>query len=218
MQSSGNNLQARQAFSLVELVLVMVIIILITGFASLPVVRIIERSRIESDVDKFDVFLKQCVQHAVMKSSNVQVYLDLDNGIFEAYEIYKPLDFGSESNTDEQDIAKITEITEKNKTAEPDTDIEVETEIKDDRKTELLFECEPMQLNYLDYVITEDGQQYSSGEIYLEADAGGWIESFVVTITDEMGNYSSWLRCDRFTATVREYNRETELPQPVSDF
>ena len=211
MKNYVKKIQARQAFSLVELVLVLVIIILLTGLASLPVVRIIERARVESDAGKLEIFLKKSVQHAVMKGTNVQILLDIDNGIFEAYEIYQPKDFSSDKTDNKNRILDETPIL--GSEFKP-----LDTTPEDTRETEFLFECEPMELNFLDTVLTEDGQQNTSGELYFEADSGGWLESFIVTITDQTDTYSSWLRCERATATVRKYKNETELPQPVESF
>ena len=213
MHTSAKKYQARQAFSLVELVLVLVIIILITGFASLPVVRIIERSRIDADAYKLDVFLRKSVQYAVMKGKNIRVMLDIDNGVFETYEIFKPLEFSSEN----EDVEPVPILDERPQLGGAEFK-PIETEPEDDRQTEFLFECEPMQRNFLDSILTEDDQQHSTGEFFFEAGPGGWNESFVLTITSLTGQYSNWLRCERSTATVKKYNNEAKLPKPVENF
>ncbi len=211
MHTSAKKYQARQAFSLVELVLVLVIIVLITGFASVPVVRIIERSRTDSDADKLDIFLRESVQYAVLKGKTIKVVLDIDNGIFETYEVYKPLEFGTANTTEETPLLGDRPILG----AEFNP---IDTEPEDNRETELIFECQPLQLNYLDSILTEDGQLNTSGEFIFEADSGGWQESFVLTITDNNGQNSNWLRCERSTANVKQYYSETKLPKTVENF
>ena len=201
MTHIGKNNRSCSGLTIVELVLVLMIISFLLSFASLPAIQLVTNSKLESDVDRLDSFLQQCVHHAVLKNKTVEVVFYLDIGEYEAYELYENKEdvFSSGTSGSKEDDLK---------------DIASQFARDDSNERELIFTGTPMKFFVIDGIQFEDMSTTSGGELYFYADGGGWQESFIVSLTTEDGEKSRWLRCDRATASVRTFKTSAKLPEP----
>ncbi len=166
------------------------------------VLNVVAMSKYNRDANQLVTFLKQSVQNGVLKNQKVKVDIDLSIGTFESRVEYEDLD----------EVFKNKSSGESNSSDNSEYDDSDAVYGEED-----VIKNEPLRLMYIDNIQLEDGSKQMDGTITLQANGGGWNESFIIELLNEEETVSLWIKCDRGTASVRKYNTPAELPEPRAE-
>jgi len=191
------NKQARPGFSLVELVLVLFVITTMLGVITISVISVVSRSKYDADAARLVYFLQRSVHQAVLQQQKLELEIDLDSGTYSSTIVYDEVD----------------ELLAGGETEDPNNPAPAVASTAEEAES---ISGDPLELYYITSIQLEDDTAMG-GVMSLYATGGGWMESFIIELTDESETFSRWIRCDRGTTNVRLYKTPAALPKPTSN-
>jgi len=179
--------KSHRGFVLLEIVIVFLILATLIGLASLNLVGLVQRTRLDEDVSRFAQTLRLAAEQAVFLGRDIEILLEVTDGYYTVYE-------ASESGTEEGQEGMESEEEQK-----------------------ILIPTRGLNRSYIDVIEYEDGSRQYSGELVLKATPEGWSSTVLFSLLDDRDEHQRYLRCDRMTTRVIVSSQELEFPEPQAE-